>query len=104
MAYTALEAVEIALNLLGKPSSVREITNYILQNKLWKTSGKTPDATVRERIYRDSQKNGKKSKICKVGLNAHFDTNNIIDNQFTTHVNSAIMAGFGHISSKANGL
>lgn len=67
MAYTALEAVEIALNLLGKPSSVREITNYILQNKLWKTSGKTPDATVRERIYRDSQKNGKKSKICKVG-------------------------------------
>ncbi len=67
MAYTALEAAEIALNLLGKPSSVREITNYILQHKLWKTSGKTPDATIRERIYRDSQKNGRKSKICKVG-------------------------------------
>lgn len=67
MTYTALQAVEIALNLLGKPSSVREITNYILQNKLWKTSGKTPDATIRERIYRDSQKNGRKSKICKVG-------------------------------------
>lgn len=53
MAYTAFEAAEIALKQLGKPSSAREITNYILQHKLWKTSGKTPDATIGARIYED---------------------------------------------------
>ena len=53
MAYTALQAAEIALKQLGKPSSAREITDYILQHKLWKTSGKTPDATIGARIYED---------------------------------------------------
>ena len=53
MTYTAFEAAEIALKQLGKPSNAREITDYILQHQLWKTSGKTPDATISARIYDD---------------------------------------------------
>ena len=53
MTYTAFKAAEIALKQLGKPSNAREITDYILQHKLWKTSGKTPDATIGARIYED---------------------------------------------------
>ena len=59
MAYTAFEAAEIALRQLGKPSKIKEITDYILQNKLWETSGKTPDATVGATIYDDITKSEK---------------------------------------------
>lgn len=53
MDYTAFQAAEIALRQLGKPSSAREITDYILRHQLWETSGKTPDATIGARIYED---------------------------------------------------
>ena len=59
MAYTARKAAEIALRQLGKPSKIKEITDYILQNKLWETSGKTPDATVGATIYDDITKSEK---------------------------------------------
>ncbi len=40
------------------PLHAREITKRILSQGLWKTTGKTPAATVSARLYSDIKKNG----------------------------------------------
>ena len=47
------DAAIAVLKEAGKPLHVREITRLILSKGLWKTSGKTPDATVGSRLYSD---------------------------------------------------
>jgi len=42
----------------GKPLHTKEITERILSKGLWRTSGKTPTATVSARLYADLKKNG----------------------------------------------
>ncbi|MGM9991946.1 MAG: restriction endonuclease [Candidatus Bruticola sp.] len=57
MSYTAIEAALIALKEIGQPVSSKELTDYILQHKLWETSGQTPDATIAARMYVDIKNN-----------------------------------------------
>jgi len=42
----------------GQPLHAKEITKRILSKDLWRTSGKTPIATVSARLYADLKKNG----------------------------------------------
>ena len=51
----------------GKPLHATEIAERILKADLWKSDGKTPEATVSARLYRDIKKNGDKSPFIKVG-------------------------------------
>lgn len=55
------DAAILVLEEASKPLHVNEITNRILSRKLWKSSGKTPTATVGARIYSDIKKNGDSS-------------------------------------------
>lgn len=58
-------AIEI-LKKAGKPLHAKEIAAQIISAGLWKTDGKTPDATVSARIYSDIKKNGDASPFMKV--------------------------------------
>ncbi|MCL5980356.1 MAG: HTH domain-containing protein [Gammaproteobacteria bacterium] len=50
-----------------KALHAREITQRIMAAGLWRTKGKTPDATVSARLYSDIKSNGDKSPFVKVG-------------------------------------
>jgi len=52
------DAVITVLQEAGEPLHTKEITKRILSKNLWKTSGKTPAATVSARLYADIKKNG----------------------------------------------
>jgi restriction system protein len=52
-----LDAVIQVLKEAGKPLHAKEITERILSKDLWKTTGKTPAATVSARLYSDIKKN-----------------------------------------------
>lgn len=52
------DAVITVLQEAGKPLHAKEITKRILSKNLWRTSGKTPTATVSARLYADLKKNG----------------------------------------------
>lgn len=60
-----LDAAEIVLRESGTPLHIRDITERILSGKLWKTSGKTPEATVGARLYYDIKKNGDSSPFVR---------------------------------------
>jgi restriction system protein len=51
----------------GKPLHATEIANLIIGAGLWKSDGKTPEATVSARLYSDIKSNGDKSPFVKVG-------------------------------------
>lgn len=51
----------LVLEESNTPLHVNELTKRILSKKLWKTSGKTPAATVGATIYSDIKKNGNMS-------------------------------------------
>jgi len=51
----------------GKPLHATEITERILKANLWKSDGKTPEATISARLYTDIKKNGDRSPFIKVG-------------------------------------
>ena len=51
----------------GKPLHATEIAERILKADLWKSSGKTPEATISAQLYTDIKKNGDKSPFIKVG-------------------------------------
>ena len=53
-----LDAAILVLRESDTPLHVNEITNRILSRKLWRSSGKTPEATVGANIYSDIKKNG----------------------------------------------
>ena len=51
----------------GKPLHASEIAKLIIEAGLWKSDGKTPEATVSARLYSDIKSNGDKSCFVKVG-------------------------------------
>ncbi len=55
---TFLDAILTVLRSANRPLHFREITKKILELELAKTSGKTPEASVRSVIYRDIYKKG----------------------------------------------
>ena len=57
---TLANAISAVLRSSNRPLSVKEITKKILELGLWRTSGKTPEASVRSVISRDI---GKKSHV-----------------------------------------
>jgi len=61
------EAIIQALREAGHPLHVREITEALLAGGLWRTSGMTPEATVRAHIYRDIKQRGTSSPFIRVG-------------------------------------
>jgi len=59
-----------ALDILkgaGRPLPAKAIAKQIMTAGLWQSGGKTPDATVRARLYFDIKSNGDKSPFVKVG-------------------------------------
>lgn len=64
---TILDAVLKVLQDAGTPLHYLEITKRILAEKLWKTDGKTPEATVNARLAVDVKKNGKASAFRRAG-------------------------------------
>ena len=51
----------------GKPLNATEIAKLIIEAGLWKSDGKTPEATVSARLYSDIKSKGDKSLFVKVG-------------------------------------
>jgi restriction system protein len=64
---SALKAACEVLLEAGGPLHYREITKRILEKGLWKTSGKTPVATINAQIAVDIIKHGDLSKFIRVG-------------------------------------
>lgn len=64
---TVLEAVETVLKDAGKPLHYREITHVILERGLWKTHGKTPEATINAQLAVDIKRKGRDSKFQRRG-------------------------------------
>jgi len=58
---TIREAAIRVLEEIGRPLHVKEITENIVSKKLWKTSGKTPEASVSSTINEDIKKKGRNS-------------------------------------------
>ena len=65
-----LSALDAALKILQEaesPLHYREITKRVLAAGLWKTEGKTPDATINARLAVDIKKNGPASAFRRAG-------------------------------------
>ena len=60
---TVLEAIEAVLAGEGAPLHYREITKRVLAKGLWKTAGKTPEATVNARLVVEINQHGKNSRF-----------------------------------------
>jgi restriction system protein len=59
-------AIQI-LKYAGKPLHAAEIAKLIIEAGIWKSNGKTPEATVSARLYSDIKNNGDNSAFVKVG-------------------------------------
>jgi len=64
---SALSAVESLLAEVGTPLSYHEITRLILERGLWRTEGKTPEATVNALLAVDIKKRGSNSRFQRTG-------------------------------------
>ena len=53
----------------GKPMRSKDISKKLLDSGLWKTEGKTPEATVASRLYTDIRKKGDESVFVQTGKN-----------------------------------
>lgn len=62
-----LDAVELILSQQNRPMKAKELSDLLLQQKLWQTTGKTPEATVGAHIYVDIKEKGDKSRFMKAG-------------------------------------
>jgi len=60
---SALSAVETLLTEVGTPLHYREITRLVLERGLWKTEGKTPEATVNALLAVDIKKHAANSRF-----------------------------------------
>ena len=58
-------AIQI-LKKAGKALHAKDITKRIIEAGLWKSDGKTPEATVSSRLYSDIKKRGGLSTFVKV--------------------------------------
>ena len=63
---SAQSAAIQVLKEAGKPLHANEIAKLIIDAGLWKSDGKTPEATVSARLYSDIKTNGDKSAFVKV--------------------------------------
>lgn len=61
-----LKAIEDVLKLAHQPLHVGVIAEKVISGDLWKSSGKTPEATIRARLYSDIKKKGEASFFIKV--------------------------------------
>lgn len=59
-------AVIQVLKEAGKPLHANEIAKQIIEAGLWKSDGKTPEATISAQLYSDIKTNGAKSSFVKV--------------------------------------
>jgi len=66
MNTTLSEAIEVLMEA-GQPLHYRELTARILQRGIWKTDGKTPEATVNAQISVSIKKLGDRSPFRRVG-------------------------------------
>jgi restriction system protein len=64
---SALSAIESLLTEMGTPLHYLEITRLILERGLWKTAGKTPEATVNALLAVDIKKHGSNSRFQRTG-------------------------------------
>lgn len=62
---SVLDAVIQVLKEADDPLHAKEITKRILSKGLWKTSGKTPAATISARLYSDIKKKGENSHFIR---------------------------------------
>ena len=58
-----LDAVEKVMKEAGEPISYVEIAKRTLEQGLWQTEGKTPEAAVNARLAADIKKHGTKSRF-----------------------------------------
>jgi len=63
------DAAIAVLTKAGKALTAKDITQTIIDARLLRLSGKTPEATVGARLYTDIKKNGNKSTFIKVAPN-----------------------------------
>lgn len=63
----SLDAVAKVLTAANKPLHYKEITNRILDQNLWLTEGKTPDATINARLASNIKKLGNDSRFQRTG-------------------------------------
>jgi len=78
----SLDAVEHVLTKAAEPLHYQEITDLILEQNLWQTEGKTPEATINARLAVDIKKHGDLSRFIRTepgvfalrewGLEEHF--------------------------------
>ena len=64
---SALAAAQTVLKAAGKPLHYQEITKRILAAGLWRTNGKTPDATINAQITTSIKKFGDASPFRHTG-------------------------------------
>ena len=62
-----LDAVYDILKTSAHPMSAKDLAKILLDGGIWKSSGKTPDATIGARIYMEIKRNGKGSRFVKAG-------------------------------------
>ena len=60
---SVLTAIEQVLTSARMPLHYEEITRRILENGLWQTDGKTPQATVNAQLAMDIKRRGRKSRF-----------------------------------------
>ncbi len=65
MAMNSLDAIEHVLAGVAEPLHYQKITELILEQDLWKTEGKTPEATINARLAVDIKKNGSLSRFMR---------------------------------------
>ena len=61
-----LKAIEDVLKSAHQPLHVGVITEKVISGGLWKSSGKTPEATISARMYSDIKRKGEASSFVKV--------------------------------------
>ncbi len=61
-----IDAIKVVLQQANEPMHVKDIYWQIKRDGLWKSSGKTPDATVGAQIYTDIKINGNNSSFVKM--------------------------------------
>lgn len=66
---SAKDAAIHVLKAAGEPLTAQELTDRILAEGLWETSGKTPHATVAASLYTDIQRHGEASPFIQTGPN-----------------------------------
>ena len=65
MAMNSLDAVEKVLAEAAQPFHYQKITELILEQDLWQTEGKTPEATINARLAMEIKKHGPLSRFIR---------------------------------------